>query len=578
MSKSLKSRSQPKALRASSPPTLATVLKALDQSAVLSPTRRRDLRSGVSRVAELLGNEPPAIQLVMENIQAGLAAVNPVAVGMTPKRLTNVRSDFLAAVRASGVIPITLDSKAALSPAWTDLLQNLSKRHHLGLLRLARYLSSQGINAEEVNDKVIAEFIVAVREGSLHKQPKVLHRQVTRIWNEVAALKGLPEVTVPSFRPPAKRINESLLPRSFIEDRDNYLAWCAVSDPFAADARDKPLAPRTLKLAKNQIHAAVSALVKSGVKPERIRSLADLVTVDNLKGVLRQRLADAGGQKKSFDHYLARALVRIAREWVKVDGDVLAELKKAASKLPAPTQSDLTPKNKAFIRQFDDPDALRRLRFLPEKLWKEVKNETSRKPNFRILARAQAALGIGLLPYMPIRSENLWELEFDKHIFLKSGPGAVSTLELSAEEVKNETPISFDIPDHLVKMLIEYRDRIAPAHIGHRPARLFVHPDGTPKAQSTVAYLIQTYAKNRAGITLTPHQFRHLVAKIILDANPGNSRGVQDSLGHKNIKTGRIYGGLDTRRAGRHHQFLIDQAVARQMPRPRSQRRKGEGA
>jgi integrase len=192
------------------------------------------------------------------------------------------------------------------------------------------------------------------------------------------------------------------------------------------------------------------------------------------------------------------------------------------------------------------------------------------------LAKAQAALGIGLLPYMPIRSENLWELEFDKHIFLKSGPGAVSTLELSADEVKNETPIGFDIPAHLVKMLVEYREHIAPAHIGHRPTRLLVHPDGTPKAQSTIAYLIKTYAENRAGITLTPHQFRHLVAKIILDAHPGNYRGVQDSLGHKNFKTTRIYGGLDTERAGRHHQFLIDQAVARQMPQPQRGRKKKE--
>jgi hypothetical protein len=55
-------------------------------------------------------------------------------------------------------------------------------------------------------------------------------------------------------------------------------------------------------------------------------------------------------------------------------------------------------------------------------------------------------------------------------------------------------------------MLVEYRDRIAPAHIGHRPVRLFVQShDGTPKAQSTIAYLVRIYAKNRAGITLTPH-------------------------------------------------------------------------
>jgi integrase len=578
MGQGSKSRPQATAPTASSPPTLATVHNALDHPHGLSATRLRDLRSGVSCVAELLGNEPSAIELSLEKIQACLASVNPAAVGMTSKRFTNIRSDFLAAVRASGVIPIKLDSKAALSSEWSDLLGGLSKRHQLGLLRLARHLSNQGIRPGEMKDKVIAEFIVAVREGSLHKQPKVLHRKVTQIWNEVGALKGLPEVTVPSFRPPAKRIKEALLPRSFLEDRDNYLAWCAVSDQFAVDARDKPLAPRTLKLTKNQIHAAVSALVKSGVKTESVQSLADLVTVENMKSILRQRLADAGGQKKSFDHYLARALVRIAKESVKVDGDVLEMLKKAANKLPAPSQKDLTPKNHVFIRQFDDPATLRRLRSEPEKLWKEVKEETSRKPNFRSLAKAQAALALALPLYMPIRPDNVWKLEFDKHIFLRSGPGAKSTLAVSEDEVKNETPIGFDIPEHLVKMLLDYRDRIAPAHIGHRPKRLFVHLDGTPKAQSTIAYLIKTYAKNRVGITMTPHQFRHLAAKTILDANPGNYRGVQDALTHKSLNTTRVYAGLNTRRAGRHHQYLIDQAVARQMPPSRRRRRKGENA
>jgi integrase len=555
---------------------LASVLKALDDgSSGLSESRLRDLRSAVRRVAELLGNVPAAIPLAMEKIQAGLSTINPLAVGLSAKRFANIRSDFLAAVKASSVLPIKNGAKGSLSPEWVKLFEALKgRRARIGLSRLAHHASAEGIEPKDVNDVVIDGFITAVRAGSLHQKPNALHRQVTLIWNEAAAELGLPGVTVASFRAPPKRIGESLLPPSFVKDRDSYLAWCGASDPFAVDARAKGLAPRTLKLAKNQIHAAVTALVKSGMEPKQIRSLADLVTVDNLKSTLRQRLADAGGQQKSFDHYLGRALIRIAKEWIKVDDAVLAELKRVASKLPAPTRYDLTLKNKQFLRQFDDPQALRRLRWLPEQLWKEVKNEIRQKPNFRTLAKTQAALALGLLTFISIRSENLWELEFDKHIFLRSGPGAISTLELNPEEVKNESAIGFDIPSHLAKMLIEYRESLAPAHIGHRPTRLFIHTDGAPKAQSTVAYLIGTYAKRRAGITLTPHQFRHLAAKIMLDANPGNFEGVKQVLGHKNLKTTMIYAGMDSRRAGRHHQGLIEQAVARQMPRPKRRRDK----
>jgi integrase len=576
VSKRSKSRTQSREPAAPPPATLASVLKALDGTSGLSETRLRDLQSAVRRVAELLGNVPAAIPLAMEKIQAGLSTINPIAVGFSAKRFANIRSDFLAAVKASGVLPVKSGAKDSLSPEWVKLFEALEgRRAHIGLSRLARNASAEGIEPKDVNDAVIDRFVAAVREGSLHQKPNVLHRQVTLIWNEAAAELGLPGVTVASFRAAPKRIDESLLPPSFINERDSYLAWCGVSDPFAADARAKRLAPRTLKLARDQIHAAVTALVKNGVEPKQIRSLADLVTVDNLKSILRQRLADAGGQQKSFDHYLGRALIRIAREWVKVDDAVLAELKRVASKLPAPIRYDLTLKNKQFLRQFDDPQALRRLRWLPEQLWKEVKNEIGQKPNFRTLAKAQAALALGLLTFISIRSENLWELEFDKHIFLRSGPGAISTLELNPEEVKNESVIGFDIPSHLAKMLIEYRENLALAHIGHRPTRLFVHTDGTPKAQSTVAYLIGTYAKRRAGITLTPHQFRHLAAKIMLDANPGNFEGVKQVLGHKNLKTTMIYAGMNSRRAGRHHQDLIEQAVARQMQQPKRRRGKG---
>jgi integrase len=561
-------------------PSLATVLSALYGASGLSETRVRDLRSAVRRTAELLGNAPATIPLAMGEIQAALAAVNPIALGLTFKRFINLRSDFVAAVKASGLIPLKANPRAELNPEWIELFDRVSERRaHLGLSRLARYASAQGITPGGINDVVVGGFIEDVRRGSLHRKPNTLYRQVTQIWNKLAndSDLGLKPLTVPSFRGPPKRIDQSLLSASFLEDRDRYLEWCAVSNPFAADARNKPLAPRTLRLTRDQIHAAVTALAKSGIKPEQIRSLADLVTVENFKSILRQRLADAGGPNRSFDHYLARALVRVAKEWVRVDADVLAELKKAASRLPAPDGRDLTPKNKRFLRQFEDPATLRKLHALPGQLWKEVKGASKDTPNFRVLAKAQAALAIGLLTYMPVRSENLWELEFDTHIFLRSGPGATSTLELNSEEVKNDSALGFDIPTHLVKMLMEYRDQIAPTHIGHRPKRLFVHPDGTPKAQSTVAYLICKYAQRRAGIELTPHQFRHLGAKIMLDANPGNFAGVGQLLGHKNSKTTMMYAEFNTRRAGRHHQQLIDRAVERQMPSPRRKHWKGNG-
>ena len=545
------------------PFTLRDVLTAVERCDALSVTRGRDLRSAVMRVAFLLGDDPARIPLDLPAISARLATISPLAAGLTSKSIGNVRSNFLAAVKASGLKPIQRPARTPLSPAWQSLFADLSgRRAQLGLSRLARFASANGIEPRQNDDATIAAFVTAVCNSSLHRKPSSLHRTVALIWNEAAAHSelGLQTVQVPSFRRPAKRIEWTGLANAFRKDVDEYLSWCGGADVFAADARSRALAPQTIKLRQNQIHAAVTALVASGIKLAAIKSLADLVSPEHFKRILRRRHEAVGGRENVFNHDLARALVQIARLWVKVDAGVLAELTRLAGKVPMPV-SGLTDKNKRRLRQFDDPAILQRLFNFPRRLWDEVKRDA--KPNVQTLVKAQAAIAVAILSYMPIRLQNLATLSFDVDLFLREGARATSSLELSASKVKNRTELAFDIPPEVAKMLIEYRNRIAPKVIGHRPDRLFVKADGTPKNQWSVAWLIRTCLKKRAGIELSSHQFRHLSAKVLLDAQPGNFETVRQLLGHKSLTTTvGAYAGIDSRRAGRHHQRLVEEALA----------------
>jgi integrase len=558
------------------PATLKAVLDGLEGRRDLAANRLRDLRSAVTRVAKLLNDAPGHIPLELPMLSAKLAAINPVAAGLTTKTFSNIRSDFLAAVSVSGLKQLRSSGKGALSPSWSRMLAKLPKRRGgIGLSRLARHASRESVEPNQIDDVALDRFITAVRQGSLHRNPNHLHRTIAKIWNEAARQPGLGlrQVTIPSYRPAPKRINWELFPIEFRQSVDDHLAWCSGSDVFNVDARPRPLAAGTLKLRRIQIHAAVTALVNAGIKPAEIKSLADLVSTDSFRLILRQRYNAANGRENSFNPALADTLVQIAREWVKVDAGVFAELKRLAGKMPMP-QSGLTDKNKGFLRQFDDPAVLQRLHDLPERLWAEVRRQA---PHFRTLAKAQAALAMSILCYMPLRLHNLVSLTFDVHLFLRAEMNAISTLEISAPDVKNKTDMAFDIPHRIAKMLIEYRDRIAPKIIGHRPDRLFVNADGSPKSQATVAWLIRTYARRRAGIVLTSHQFRHLSAKVLLDAEPGSFETVRQLLGHKNLKTTvGAYAGIDSRRAARHHQRLIEQALAARQPRRRLKARRGK--
>jgi integrase len=541
---------------------LADVLLALNGQKAHSETRLRDLRSSVKRVALLLGDDPARIPLDLPATSAKLATISPAAAGLSNKTFCNIRSDFTAAVKASGLKPVRLSARTALSPGWEKLFAKLSaRRAHIGLSRLARYASAKGIEPEEINDATIEALINEVRHGTLHRKPNGLHRKVALIWNELAhrSTFDLRPVKVPSFRRPAKRIDWTLLASAFRKDVDNYLTWCA-GDPLAADARSRPLAPQTIKLRQNQIHAAVSALGESGIKSRAIKSLADIVLPENFKRILRRRHEMVGGRENVFNHDLARSLVEIARQWVKVDAATLAELRRLAGKVPTPL-AGLAERNKRALRQFDDPAMLRRLYGFSGRLWAEVTRDAN--PDFRTLVKAQAALAVGILSFAPVRLQNLASLTFDVHLFMRKAPGTISSLELPANEVKNRREAAFDIPSHLARMLIDYRNSIAPKIIGRRPDRVFVKADGTPKNQWSVGWLITTYLKRRTGIRISSHQFRHLSALVVLNREPGNFETVRQLLGHASLNTTvNAYTGIDSRRAARHHQHLIEQTLA----------------
>src|SRR4029077_10602027 len=138
-------------------------LDALNGHKTVSETRLRDLRSSIKRVASLLGDERTHVALDRPAISAKLATVIPAASGLTTKSFANIRSNFLAAVKASGLKPVQRLPKTPLSTRWKKLMANLSaRRAHIGLSRLARHASAKGIEPEEINDRAIEGFITDV--------------------------------------------------------------------------------------------------------------------------------------------------------------------------------------------------------------------------------------------------------------------------------------------------------------------------------------------------------------------------------------------------------------------------------
>jgi integrase len=118
-----------------------------------------------------------------------------------------------------------------------------------------------------------------------------------------------------------------------------------------------------------------------------------------------------------------------------------------------------------------------------------------------------------------------------------------------------------------------YRNEIAPAVIGRKPDNLFVTHGGKPRSEATIAIAIYKMILRHLGVKLTPHQYRHLCAKLILDRNPGAHELVRQVLGHSSAKTtANFYAGIDTLRAGRAHAELVNELRESNLVRTRRRR------
>jgi len=264
---------------------------------------------------------------------------------------------------------------------------------------------------------------------------------------------------------------------------------------------------------------------------------------------LLTRMVEAnGGDKSAFIRGVATSLVALAK-WCKVDPKALEEIKRLRSKLGA-QPSGLTEKNRTLLRKFEDARVLQALLGLPVKLAAEARR-SRRSPAHRV-QRMQIALFLELLLSIPLRLQNLSQLEVGKQLLRPSGPTKPMQVVFNSDEIKNDQSMIFDVPMTTQALIDEYWKYFRPLLEPGINNRLFITGGGTNKSPDSLRHGVTMAVKRHVGIHMTPHQFRHLAAKLMLDANPGAYLLVQHLLGHKNFKTTvSFYAESQSRNAGR---------------------------
>jgi integrase len=558
--------------------TLADVLSLIDQ-AVPTGTRRRDMISAINRICEMAGSTPGSARAEPPVLKEMLSRIRPAARGVSAKSYSNQRSLVAAALELAGVIDPSGRGRAIRHPQWGPLLQAVADDQRLsnGLAAFANWCAGQDISPEAVDDSVVQRFLTWLEAKTLHPKPRDIVRRIPNVWNEASTKFNFwptTKLTTLSFKTPPKHLKWSELSPSFQQDADAYLALRANPDLFdeRPEAPKRPLAATTLRQQREHLRLAASILVQDG---EAVGSLANLVRPESFKKVLRYYHSQANREPNAFVIGVAKTLIQVAQYHTGAPSKEVQELKRLAGNLPA-LPFDLTPKNKALLRQLESDRLRAKLYFLPEQLLGEVAKDLE---NGRVrFVEAQVAIAIDILLASPLRPQNLSSLSWRQHFSEPNGPRRQLLLHIAARDTKTKRQdIVREVPDEVARRLRWYRRHILPRLGADVNGPIFVTEKGIRKSQTTLTVQIIDTIMRHVGIHMTPHQFRHFCATSYLEEHPEDFETPRAMLDHAWSKTTRIYAGSSSRRASRaYNQHLFKQRDALKLMRSRSKTKKGK--
>ena len=104
-----------------------------------------------------------------------------------------------------------------------------------------------------------------------------------------------------------------------------------------------------------------------------------------------------------------------------------------------------------------------------------------------------------------------------------------------------------------MKLLDLYLERFRPLLLPHASSWLFPNSSGGPKSAQTLGLQISKFLRRECGLQINLHLFRHIAAKLYLEAHPGAYGVIRLVHGHTSVDTTtRAYCGTETAAAMRH--------------------------
>lgn len=553
------------------PGTMADVLSRAE--AEMTGIKRRDTISAFASATKVLGVNWQAVPATPTALRATLNRCCASEVGLSKRRWSNVCSLIRAAFRQFTTVERSITKRIPLADAWSSLLASVPKKHKHwkdGLTRLACYGSALQLAPRDLSKEALLTFYEALVDEEVVRNPKQLLKHTIACWNMCRKdVTGWPDIRLGSpFESTAYRIPLSEFPGSFHED---ILRWRGrVLNP---DEFDETAPPRALK------EITVDGQVQRLIRFASALVHKDLLPIDQITG-LDVLVSDFGRFKEGLRYFLDRndrvpnanitaiaAILRaVAKYHVHVDKDVQKQIDGLCNNLQLPRSHTVTDKNRRLLRQFDDPENVTTL--LNYAAEEAARGRRANNPHRRAKC-FERSVAVALLISTTMRAKNIRTIEYDRDLQWTDGK---CYLAIPGDRVKNGVPLEFEIPSDVSGLIKEYIQDYRPLLPGSNSVYLFPAQDGRPRPHNSLFDGLTLNLRKRTGLMMNPHLFRHAIAKIVIERDPGMMLSVSRQLGHKHINTTmQHYLGTEGRAVSRRIDEIVSEA---RHPKPRL-RRKG---
>lgn len=536
--------------------TLANVAERA--AAELDGLARRDTASAFRTLAGRLQVDLASVPPTPAAVRSLIGGLTPGDLGVSPKRLANLRSLIVRAVERFGMRRQVATRAAPLEPAWSGLLARATPKHYRhGLNRFAVYCSAMPIAPDEVRPEILVGFHEALVAECFVKEPRRILKHTIALWNHcMRTIEGWSQVRLASpFTREPDTLPLDAFPEGFRADVDRWIARVTVIDPLNRDAPSRPLRPTTVKSYIMLFRRFGSALVRREVLPiECITGIAVFFEGKHFEEGLRHFLPNPK-ETNPYAYWVATKLLHVARHYVRISQPELAPLQGLVRRLDPRRPRGMSRRNRDRLEQFDEPDVIRKFLTFPAA---EKARALASKSPIRRAKGMERALAVSFLIHTGLRIQNLRSLRLDRNI-RRTGRGVF--VELQSEEMKNEIDLTLELPPETVDLLDCFISDHRPLLEGHDGPHLFPGKTGGPRSDGAMRQAITPPLKRHAGITANPHLFRHATSKIVVERNPEMYVAVSRRLGHRSINTTLgSYLGTETRAASRHINRLLDEA------------------